>query len=444
MSNSNFFLARKKIQSVFTYLQDLRKRKSNIDSYNKFFFKNLKKKKILKVFKFFSEKTYKRQIKLRNLEMNKSKKLLGVPIGIKDIFNTYDMPTGMGSKILKNYQPGNDARIVSNLRLEGAIIMGKTQTSEFAVHNPPETKNPKNIEYSPGTSSSGSAAAVAAGIMPLAIGSQTAGSICRPASFCGVYGFKPSFGVIPRTGVLKTSDTLDTIGILGRFVEDLEIIFDVIKVQGHNYPFVSKFLSKEKKLSREVKIAIFNGPATDKIEKSIQKNFLKALSEIKKSFKLINYNAPKIFNKAHDMHELIYNKSLSYYFKNEWKEKKKEFSNILNRMIVKGNKINLNQYKKSLKFQENLSELLDSEFKKFDFLICPTTSDIAPKLNKNTNKIDHCLIFTLTGNPMISIPILKGKNSMPVGILLIGKKYDDYNLLKIAKKLDNIFFDEII
>ena len=444
MLKKNFFLERKKIQSVFSYLKDFKEKKTSINSYNNFFFKNFKRKKILKVFKFFSEKIYQKQIMLRNLEIDRSKKLMGVPIGIKDIFNTYDMPTSMGTNILKNYQPGNDARVVSNLRLEGAIIMGKTQTSEFAVHNPTETKNPINIKYSPGTSSSGSAAAVAAGIVPVAIGSQTAGSICRPASYCGVYGFKPSFGVIPRTGILKTSDTLDTVGILARYVEDLEIIFDVIKVQGHNYPFVSKFLQKKNFFNKKKTIAVFTGPATNIIEKSIQKEFLKALSKIKKNFRVINYKAPKIFNKAHYIHELIYAKSLSYYLKNEWKEKKIEFSNILNKMIVEGNKINLNRYKNSLKFQSKMSKLLESQFKKFDFLICPTTSDIAPNFKRNTSKKDHCLLFTLTGNPMISLPILKGHNSMPVGMLLIGKKYDDYNVLQIAKKLDNIFFDEII
>lgn len=183
------------------------------------------------------------------------------------------MPTSMGTNILKNYQPGNDARVVSNLRLEGAVIMGKTQTSEFAVHNPTETKNPINIKYSPGTSSSGSAAAVAAGIVPVAIGSQTAGSICRPASYCGVYGFKPSFGVIPRTGILKTSDTLDTVGILARYVEDLEIIFDVIKVQGHNYPFVSKFLQKKKLFNKKKKSQFLLALQQILLKNQYKKNF---------------------------------------------------------------------------------------------------------------------------------------------------------------------------
>lgn len=437
----NYYEKRKNIKSISSFTKDLRKGYITIKEYNNFFLKNLKKKKKLKIFKYFSEKKYFSQIK--KIQKNiKDQKLIGVPVAIKDIFNTYDMPTGMGSKILKNYQPGNDARVVSDLRLQGGIIMGKTETSEFAVHHPCETRNPINLNYSPGTSSSGSAAAVAAGVAPVAIGSQTAGSICRPASFCGIYGYKPSFGVVPRTGVLKTTDTLDTVGILARYVEDIEIIFECIAVKGHNYPFVSKYMRREK--SKKNKIGIFIGPASKFVEKKIQDSFNDFIEKAKKHFYIKKYKAHKSFNIVHTVHEIIYNKSLSYYFKNEWKERKKDFSLILNQMIKKGNRISLDDYKVNLIKQEKLSKKLSNEFKKFDYLVCPTTADIAPKFKYNTNKIDHCLLFTLTGNPMISIPLLRGRNSMPAGLLVVGKKYDDLNLLNIAKKIDKIFHNEII
>ena len=171
----NYYEKRKKNQVYYSFTKDLKKGYITIKEYNDFFFKNFKKKKKLKIFKYFSEKKYFSQIKKFQKNI-KDQKLIGVPVAIKDIFNTYDMPTSMGSKILKNYQPGNDARVVSDLRLQGGIIMGKTETSEFAVHHPCETRNPLNLDYSPGTSSSGSAAAVAAGVAPVAIGSQTAGS----------------------------------------------------------------------------------------------------------------------------------------------------------------------------------------------------------------------------------------------------------------------------
>ena len=159
------------------------------------------------------------------------RQLAGAPIAVKDIFNTYDYPTGMGSPIMDDYTPGNDARLVSDLRMAQGIVMGKTVTAEFAVHHPGPTRNPYDLRRSPGTSSSGSAAAVAARMAPLALSSQTGGSTIRPASYCGIYGFKPSFGLLPRTGVLKTTDTLDSLGFMARSVEDLRLIFEVCCVR---------------------------------------------------------------------------------------------------------------------------------------------------------------------------------------------------------------------
>lgn len=136
-------------------------------------------------------------------------RLAGLPVGVKDIYNTEDMPTSHGSGLFAGYTPGNDARAVTSLRREAAIMAGKTVTAEFAVHTPNGTRNPHDLTRSSGTSSSGSAVAVATSMVPVALASQTAGSIIRPASYCGVFGFKPSYGTIPRTAMLKTTDTLD-------------------------------------------------------------------------------------------------------------------------------------------------------------------------------------------------------------------------------------------
>ena len=154
--------------------------------------------------------------------------LHGVPIGLKDIIDTADMPTEFGSLAFKGHQPSQDATIVSKLREAGAVILGKTVTTPFAFMDPSETRNPNNMEYSPGGSSSGSAAAVSAGHVPVAIGTQTNGSVIRPASFCGVFGFKPSSGMVPRSGVLQTSETLDQVGVFSRYYEDVALISDII------------------------------------------------------------------------------------------------------------------------------------------------------------------------------------------------------------------------
>ena len=148
--------------------------------------------------------------------------LEGIPVGVKDVFNTTEFPTEMGSEIWQGFTPGNDARVVYYLKNAGGLIAGKTVTAEFAVHALNETLNPHDITVTPGTSSSGSAVAVSLGMVPVALGTQTGASIIRPASFCGVYGYKPSFGLLPRTGSLKTTDSLDTVGVFVANPNDLK------------------------------------------------------------------------------------------------------------------------------------------------------------------------------------------------------------------------------
>src|SRR5262245_61852085 len=158
--------------------------------------------------------------------------LHGVPVGVKDIIDTADMPTENGSPLYAGRAPARDATVVTMLRAAGAVVMGKTVTTEFATYTPGKTRNPHNAAHTPGGSSSGSAAAVAAGMVPLALGSQTNGSVIRPASFCGVYGFKPTHGLIPRHGVLRTSRTLDTIGVFARTLDDIALLAE--SVMGHD------------------------------------------------------------------------------------------------------------------------------------------------------------------------------------------------------------------
>jgi len=159
--------------------------------------------------------------------------LHGIPIGVKDIFDSADYPTEFGSPIYSGRQPTNDCRVIEKLKEAGALVMGKTVTTELAFMHPSATHNPHNLDYSPGGSSSGSAASVAAGQVPLAIGSQTNGSVIRPASFCGVYGYKPSLGIVSRRGVLETSPTLDQVGVFGRDLGDIAMLVDAISGYDH-------------------------------------------------------------------------------------------------------------------------------------------------------------------------------------------------------------------
>src|SRR5881409_576855 len=162
--------------------------------------------------------------------------LHGVPVGIKDIIDTADMPTENGSVLCAGRTPSRDATVVAMLRAAGAVIMGKTVTTEFAVRAPGKTRNPHNPAHTPGGSSSGSAAAVAAGMVPLALGSQTTGSTIRPASYCGVYGFKPTHGLVPRHGMFRLSRTLDHVGLFARTIEDLALLLEELAAHDERDP----------------------------------------------------------------------------------------------------------------------------------------------------------------------------------------------------------------
>src|SRR5262245_36633850 len=162
--------------------------------------------------------------------------LHGLPVGVKDIIDTADFPTESGCAALKGRRPRKDAACVTALRRAGAVIVGKTVTTELAAYTPAATRNPRNLEHTPGGSSSGSAAAIADGMVPAALGTQTAGSVIRPAAFCGIYGFKPTFGLIPRTGVLAQAHSLDTVGVMGKSVEDLALLTDALQAYDERDP----------------------------------------------------------------------------------------------------------------------------------------------------------------------------------------------------------------
>lgn len=364
-----------------------------------------------------------------------------IPVGIKDIYNTKILPTKMGSPIYNNFYSGNDARVVTNLKREGCIIFCKTVTAEFAVHHPGPTKNTYSSKHICGTSSSGSAAAVASGMLPFALGSQTAASTIRPAAYNGIYGYKPSFGVIPRTGILKTLDTLDHVTYFSRSVSDLKIIFDALRVKGMNYPIVYKTYDKNlKKIffkKKKIKLGFIdqtNIIPIDNYQSKLIKNFKISLK--KKGFKIVNLKIDNELKNKHDLHQKIYTRALAYYFSEEFKNNKKKLSKVFIKMINEGNKISTSEYRKLLKQQEIFAKKINKLFDKVDFLISSSTFGEIPLINDDEKK-DISLIWTLAHLPCVNIPFLR-KNKLPRGLQIVSKKYHDYKLfefLDILKKV---------
>jgi Asp-tRNA(Asn)/Glu-tRNA(Gln) amidotransferase A subunit family amidase len=368
--------------------------------------------------------------------------LCGVPVGLKDIFNTTDMPTQMGSPIWDGFTPGNDARVVYYLRMADAIFPGKTVTAEFAVHAPGPTRNPHHPDHMPGTSSSGSAAAVAANMVPLALGTQTAGSTIRPASYCGIYGLKPSFGLIPRTGMLKTTDTLDTVGFLGRSVDDLELILDVSRVHGMDYPLSHEALNdpaRRNKGARPWRVGLVMGPKSEYAEayaRQALEEFGKKLSGIAE-IEVESFTLPDSFRQAHAIHATIYDRTLAYYFKEEFTAHTL-VSPIMYDIVQRGNKLTLAQYTAALDEQSALAAELDELLaNRFDILLDLSTGGEAPVGLYSNDRLDHCLIWTLCGVPTMNLPVFVGPTGLPFGAQIVSRRYNDYMLLSFARYLRN-------
>jgi Asp-tRNA(Asn)/Glu-tRNA(Gln) amidotransferase A subunit family amidase len=363
-----------------------------------------------------------------------------MPVGVKDIINTIDFPTQMGSSIWKNFTPGNDARIIYNIKNKGALVAGKTVTAEFAVHALNETLNPHNIEMTPGTSSSGSAVAVALGMVPFSIGTQTAGSIIRPASFCGVYGVKPSFGLIPRTGMLKTTDSLDTVGFFVSNVKNIKPVFDALRVHGPNYPFSNAALKdpqRQKKINNKLwKIAVVKTNTWSFAEDYAKNSLHLFVEELSSSgnFQIEYADLPLGLDESHDIHKIIYDKTLSYYFKDEFNNKDL-LSHEMMSLIESGFSISVEGYYNALAKQDVLIKKMDDFFIQYDIVIALSTAGQAPMRNV-TESPDPALIWTLCHLPVLNVPMFISPDKMPFGIQVAARKYNDLLLFDF---IDNLY-----
>lgn len=398
-----------------------------------------------KVWVSFCKETLLREAEsaMKRIENGENIRVLeSIPVGVKDIFNTADFPTQMGSPLWKGFTPGNDARVVHYLKNAGAIIPGKTDTAEFAVHAIGNCLNPHNITRTPGTSSSGSSVAVALGMVPAAIGTQTAGSISRPASFCGVYGCKPSFGLIPRTGMLKTTDSLDTIGFFTSKYEDLITMFEVLRVHGSNYPLSNNALLDKKRQSKDESRSWKVGFAKTHVWEHASDYAMESISEFidkisgTPGIEVREIELPVALKKSHEVHQTIYDKTLSYYFKEEF-QKPEYISEVMNDIFSRGSRISVEEYLKALRDQENLIETMDDYMKDLDVIVSLSTAGDAP-LREESEKPDPSLIWTLTHLPVVCAPLFKSPDGLPFGIQFSARKYNDYLLFTFTDYLHSL------
>lgn len=367
--------------------------------------------------------------------------LHGVPVGVKDIFDTDDMPTECGTPLLSGRRPVRDAAVVALLREAGAVILGKTVTTELAVYAPGKTRNPHDPQRTPGGSSSGSAAAVASFMVPLAVGTQTNGSVIRPASYCGVFGYKPSFGLISRHGALEQCPTLDQVGVFARTVEDTALIAECLMRFDENdealkpraRPDLLAFANQEPPLPPL--FAFVKSPVWDKADEDTQEAFAELVEAL--GDRAATVELPDIFNQAVDCHRTIMYAEIAKSYGPFYEKGGDQLSPQLRAIIEGGQEITATEYLKARAMIPRLNAAVEEDFDWFDAYITPATTGVAPLGLESTGSPIFCTIWTLCGMPAITIPILQNGDSLPMGVQLIGRKGNDAKLLRTARWLTN-------
>ena len=363
--------------------------------------------------------------------------LHGVPVGIKDIFDTADYPTECGSPALAGRRPETDAAAVRKLREAGAVIIGKTVTTEFAYFHPGKTRNPRDVKRTPGGSSSGSAAAVAAGMVPLAIGSQTNGSMIRPAAFCGVFGVKPSHGLISRAGALTLSRKLDHVGAFARSVDDLALILDVLAGQDPADPDTRPYAAPGFRAAAAEppplppSFALVRTPKWDKADPEARN----ALEDLAKTLGASEADLPGSYLAAWDAQRAIMAADMAYNL-GAIVDKGGEISKPLRDFVAEGRTVTAVQYLAAVRDARRYADGLLAIFEKLsDAIITLSARGAAPLGLGATGDPVFCSLWTLTGLPALNVPLLADAEGLPIGVQLIGASGRDDRLLRTANAL---------
>ena len=366
--------------------------------------------------------------------------LHGLPVAIKDIFDTVDYPTECGSSLLKGRQPTRDCAAVARLREAGAVIIGKTVTTEFAYFHAGATRNPHDLERTPGGSSSGSAAAVAAGMVPLAVGSQTNGSVIRPASFCGVYGIKPTHGTISRHGALILSKALDHVGVFARTLADAALILEALAGYDVN-DSDSRPLAAQAYLETLLeapplppRLAFVRTPMWDKADAQTREAFEALAQRLENSVAAVDL--PDAYAAAWDDQRVIMYTDMAHNFGALVVRGGEASSQQLRDLVAEGSRTNALHYLAARDNAPVYNAGLNEIFKRFDAILTPSAPGVAPMGMATGNPVFNTL-WSLTGLPAVTLPLLSGEGGMPLGVQLVGAAGDDARLLRTANWLVN-------
>jgi Asp-tRNA(Asn)/Glu-tRNA(Gln) amidotransferase A subunit family amidase len=352
--------------------------------------------------------------------------LHGVPFAVKDVIDTKDFPTEYGSPIHRGHRPSADAKCVSLMREAGAVLLGKVVSTEFAIYNPAETRHPMNLDHTPGGSSSGTAASVCDRMVPIAFGNQTAGSLIRPAAFCGVYGLKPTYGTTDGTGILPLQLYFDTLGYMARSIEDIQLFYGLVCEQNQTGAWP---------VDKRPKIGLCKTLHWEFAESETRSVLLQAAAKFAEQGAIIEeFNLPDIYADLVAIHRRVLYAGVAKSLDADYRAAKDQMSDILIELIEEGQATSDEQYAEAFAYADECRESVNEHFHDFDAIICPSAPGEAPKGFATGNPIFQ-VTWTLLGVPCLNLPIGTGPNGLPVGIQLIGRRHDDKTILALGQHL---------
>ena len=351
--------------------------------------------------------------------------LHGLPVGLKDVIDTADAPTGNGCPVDAGRQPEKDARLVAMLRDAGAVIMGKTVSTELAFMHAGKTRNPHDPAHTPGGSSSGSAAAVADGMIPLAVGTQTGGSVIRPASFCGITGYKPTLNAIPRAGVCMQSHTLDTVGVFGATPSDTALIASSL--------FQGDVLEAALAPMTPTRMALLHPPGWGEATDDLHAAFARVEEAL--GDRIARAALPGVFDDAADQRAIVNFAEMAHYYARYRDAGLDRLGPETQQAMTDGAATPATDYIAALAAGQEMRRALKGLFEEADFLICPAATGPAPEGLTFTGDSIFNGLWTFTGVPAVTVPIETAANGLPIGVQIVGAKGRDQDVLRAAQWL---------
>ncbi|MDE0371619.1 MAG: amidase [Rhodospirillales bacterium] len=350
----------------------------------------------------------------------------GIPFGVKDIIDTADLPTECGTPIRAGHRPTEDAACVAKMKAAGAVMMGKTVTTEYALYHPGKTRNPINLAHTPGGSSSGSAAAVADSMVPVAFGSQTSGSLIRPAAFCGICAFKPTQGITDIAGMLQLEPAFDTLGYMGRDFDDLATFFAIVHGRTPR--------PLDDGIGRRPRIGLCRTPMWPHAEQAS----IDAVEDAAEQLRSIGADVqevrlPSSFDGLLDTHAIILKAALTRSLGEDYRDHRDQMSPVLREMIEAGFEVPKNQEETLRAHAEECRASINHAFGDRDAFLCPSVVGEAPEGILATGNPVFQAMWTLLNVPIAGIPGAVGPTGLPVGIHLVGRRGDDETILRLGK-----------